>query len=180
MVAARSDVVKAVLTAVSSEEYFQPGCEHSEIEQHPGSVSHTAVCTAHFDKDVKLVFTLPTSSKNVYVTVTDGSTIAVQRILSAIEGAEQEFGIELGKVLQIDDPEMKARDLCAVIFLPPSTFNVLDHVPLDVEVGDATYRLLGVFFMSEKDNEIRKKQGHDALMDYWTAIGKDTISFGHS
>lgn len=171
-------VRNAVLSTLINESYFDSNCDHYSIERPDGSLRSLAVCQSTFDESVKLVCTLPSVTKSVYVTVTDGDDKAVRRVLALLEDLERDGAIRLGNVLLIDDPELMANQLCGVILLPAQVFNVLEHLPKTLTIGSIELQYIAVVFLTNEENEIRRTRGHDALMDYWTEIDKDLISFG--
>lgn len=139
---------------------------------------YTVVYPCEFDDTARLVFTLPTITRNIYVTVSDGDATLVRQVLGTIETQELETGIVPGNVLLLDDPGLKAHDICGVIFLMPDLFNCLDNLPAHIVCEGETYPILSVVFLTGQEHRIWKEQGHDALMEHWHAVGKDLIAFG--
>lgn len=167
-----------VIDAVLSGEYLQPKCEVSYVEGDDGRKHYQAVALSTSDPNVACVFSLPTEGRNIYVTVTDGDREVIGQVLATLEDLEVESSIHLGNVQLLDSPELRKRDIVGVILLMPRTSNALKHLPLDITVGNTQYRFLLVVFLSTRENEVRKTQGHDALMDFFSSTGKDLVSFG--
>jgi hypothetical protein len=170
----------AILSALIDERYFEDECDKYSVDRGDGSKRNLAVCKSKFDDAVKLVCTLPAVTKNIYVTVTEGDAKIVRRVLAVLEDFERDDAVRLGNVLLVDDPDLRANHICGVILLPGNVFNVLDHLPGKLTIDSVEYQFIAVVFLTNEENEIRRTRGHDALMDYWTEIDKDLISFGVS
>jgi len=148
------------------------------FEGSSGKWRHQAVALARDDANIACVFSLPTESRNIYVTVSDGDRTVIRRVLATLEDTEAESSVVLGNVLLLDAPELRERDIVGVILLPPNLSGVLRHLPLDITVGSAPYRFLLVVFLSKREHEVWKAEGHDALMDLFDSTDKDLITFG--
>ncbi len=158
--------------------YFENSYECYSVDRDDGSSRYSAVCTSTFDTAVKLVCTLPSVTKNIYITITEGDAKVVRRILAVLEDLERSDVVRLGNVVLIDDPDLKANQICGVILLIGNVFNILDSLPNSQIIGSVEYHFIAVVFITDDENEIRRNRGHDGLMDYWTEIDKDLISFG--
>ncbi len=139
---------------------------------------YTVVMPSGFDQAAHLVFTLPTITSNVYVTVSDADPVLVRTVLGTVENQELESGVLPGNVLLLDDARLRAHDVCGVIFLGSDLFNCLDNLPADIECEGEKYQILTVVFLTHEEHRIWKEQGHDALMEHWEAVDKDLIAFG--
>lgn len=168
----------AILLALNRDGYFENRYERYTFDRDDGSSRNSIVCMSTFDSAVKLVCTLPSVTKNIYVTVTEGDANVVCRVLAVLEDFERIDAVKLGNVVLIDDPDLKANQICGVILLPGRVFNVLDYLPNNQIIDSVEYYFIAVVFLTDEENEIRRSRGHDALMDYWTEIDKDLISFG--
>ncbi|MCA1854514.1 hypothetical protein LE190_01045 [Massilia oculi] len=141
---------------------------------------YTVVYPCEFDDMARLIFTLPTITRNIYVTVSDGDAVLVRRVLGTAESQELEAGIVPGNVLLLDDPRLAAHGIRGVIFLLSNLFNCLDNLPAAIACDGETYPVLSVAFLTGEEHRIWKEAGHDALMDHWAAAGKDLIAFGRA
>lgn len=168
----------AILLALNSDNYFENSYERYSVNRDPDPSHYSAVCMSTFDTAVNLVCTLPTVTRNIYVTVTEGDTNVVRRVLAVLEDFERVDAVRLGNVVLIDDPDLRAKQICGVILLPGNVFNVLDNLPNSQIIDSVEYYFVAVVFLTDEENEIRRNLGHDALMDYWTEIDKDLINFG--
>jgi hypothetical protein len=99
-------------------------------------------------------------------------------VLSALEEIEEESSVVLGNVALLDSPELRAADLVGVLLLPTSVSNVLRYLPSEVTLPAGPSRFLLVVFLTTREHEVWKAQGHDALMDLFTHSNKDLIAFG--
>jgi hypothetical protein len=167
-----------LVNEVLKSDLFAGSCEFFSLEGSDGIKRFQAETVSKADDQIAAIFTIPTTTHNVYATVTDGDRKLVRRILATIEDTERESAVNPGGVLLFDDPELKARDIVGVIFLPVSASNVLDYLPDKVLVDGAEYRFLLVVFLRGDEHETWKKYGHDSLMDLFEQEDKDLISFG--
>ena len=124
------------------------------------------------------VFSLPTDTRNVYVTVSNGDTTVIRRVLSALEEIEVQSTVKLGNVALLDSPELRARKIVGVLLLPPHASNALNHLPLQITIRDVVYRFMLVVFLTEREHDLWKTAGHNALMDFFSSSDKDLVAFG--
>lgn len=178
MSSSKSELDKNILSVLIDDKYFENECENYTLHREDGSNRYLAVCKSKFDDAVSLICTLPSVTKNIYVTVTDGDAKVVRRVLATLEDYERDDAIRLGNVLLFDDPMLKSRMICGVILLPANVFNVLGDLPGKLNIDSVEFQFIAVVFLTDEENDIRRTQGHDALMDYFSSIDKDLISFG--
>jgi Suppressor of fused protein (SUFU) len=144
---------------------------------------HAAHCSLEsFLDSERVVFTLPSFSKSVFVALCRGSAKRVARLLANLEDYERERSIQLGLGEVVVTPDQLVEQIGsleahAVILLRTATAIDCAQVP-DCEIidGRETSFLL-VLPLSAEEYEIRRRLGHDALMDKFQIDGKD-IFFG--
>lgn len=168
----------ALVHAVLDGDLFGDACDLFSLERADGVKRHQAVAALVAEAGVNVIFSIPTDSSNVYITVSDGDLSLVRQVLATLEDIEADAPLKLGKVQPFDDAYLKARDIHAILLLPARTSHVLDFLPDAITVGARSYPLLLVVFLSEREHRIWKVDGHDALMDDFSARGKDLIAFG--
>lgn len=168
----------SIIDTVSFSDYFNDSFDKFYLEGFDGRRRHSLAARCGFDASASLFATVPTMTRNVYLTISDGDASVVRRVLATLEDIESEGSVEPGNVALFDEPALDAHGYCGVLVALPSIFNALDHVPFTMTVQDAHYRLLAVLFLSRKEHLIWRERGHDALMDHFAAINRDIIRFG--
>ncbi len=171
---AKASIIHNVLSGGS----LQDECEIFSFEDGHGRKHYQAVAPSKSDAKIACVFSLPTDGSNVYITMTDGDRAVVRRVLATLEETEANSSVKLGNVLLLDSPELRAGDIVGVILLPPNVSNALDHLPPTITVRAATYCFLLVVFLTGREHDVWKAEGHDALMDLFSSTGKDLVAFG--
>ena len=167
----------AIFPVILQQDYFEDACEVHSLEGDDGKKRHHAICQCKFDSSARLVFSLPEHTKNVYITITDGDTKVIRRVMATLQDLEEYSEVTTGNVVLLNDPILKEAALCGVILLPGSVFNALDHLPDEVTVSAQNFRLLAVVFLTDQEHELWQTQGHDALIDHYSQTDKDLIKF---
>jgi len=163
--------------AVLSSDFFVESCEFFSLEGNDGSKRFLAMTACKSNDQIVVIFTIPTSASNVYITVTDGDRKLIRQVLATIEDFERDGTVRLGGVMLLDDPGLRSHDIVGVIFLPVNTSNILDYLPDKIVVEGVEHRFLLVVFLRSDEHEIWRKYGHDSLMDFFKQNGKDLVLF---
>jgi hypothetical protein len=172
----KASIIHCVLSGGS----LQDECEIFSFEDDDGRKHYQAVAPSKSDAKSACVFSLPTDGPNVYVTMSDGDRAVVRRVLAALEETETQSSVKLGNVLLLNSPELRAVNIVGVILLPPNVSNALNHLPPTITIRDVTYHFLLVVFLTEREHNVWKGEGHDALMDLFSTSDKDLVAFGDS
>jgi hypothetical protein len=170
---------KKVIATISDENYFDDSWEIIHVEGEGAHIRYSASCKCKFATDAQLVVSLPTLTRNIYLTITDANPGLVRRVFSTLEDIEVDSGVRLGNVAWFSDSEFEEHDICAVMILPSSLFNALEELPENLSFQGKEYTFLSIVFLTNEEHEIWNSDGHDALMDYFAEIEKDVISFGN-
>jgi hypothetical protein len=170
----RGTVVHAVLSGGP----FRDECRLVSFESQSGRRHYQGIALSKHEAGVACVFSLPTVGHNIYVTVTAADQMVVRRVLADLEETEADSSVSLGNVLLLKAPELLAANIVGVLLLLPATSNMLNHLPLDLKVGEKGYRFLLVVFLTREEHGIWRTQGHDALMDFYSRSGKDLVACG--
>ncbi|MES2318408.1 MAG: hypothetical protein V4631_13045 [Pseudomonadota bacterium] len=171
-------LVKRIHASVAREEYFEETGDAFYLVDQVGRKQHSVMFDCKFDETAKLFLSLPTITKNIYVTITDGDPKLVRYVIGAIEDHEIEECAHIGDVILLDAPALRKFSICGVMLLAASLFHALDHVPNHLIFDGEEYKFVSVCFLTDFEHGLWKQEGHDALMDYFTKTEKDLISFG--
>lgn len=100
-------VKSTIIHTVINSDLFLDDCELFSISGELGCNRYQATCGCSFDKNVAVVFSIPTSSQNIFITVTDGDRRVVRQVMAALEDIDAQISIKLGNVQLIDDEVLK-------------------------------------------------------------------------
>lgn len=167
-----------IIHTVLDSNLFGDDCDIFSFEREDGVKRYQGESAYKFSPEMNVIFSIPTDCRNIYITVSDGDNHIIRKVLATLEDIESESSLKLGNVQLFNSPELISRNICGVILLPINTSNILDFLPEHIICDQDDYRFLLVVFISEKEHLIWKQNGHDALMEYFSAIDKDLISFG--
>lgn len=130
------------------------------------------------DTDAYIVFNIPIYGSSVFLALTERSPKQVALILANLEDYERENNIDLGLGEVVVTPTGSVRDMSvpfAVILLRTATSPICGDVPDHMMVDGRPTRFLFAMPISEKDHQLRREQGHDALMDIFEAEDRDLV-----
>ncbi len=96
MLVSKNSSDSAILLALNRDRYFENRYERYTFDRDDGSSRNSIVCMSTFDTAVKLVSTLPSITKNIYVTVTEGDANVVCRVFALLEDFERIDAVRLG------------------------------------------------------------------------------------
>jgi hypothetical protein len=159
-------------------EALQDECEIYSFEDSQGKKHYQGVALSKVDSNIACVFSLPTITKNIYITLSDGDTAVVRRVLAMLEEVEIEDSVALGNVLLLDSVELQTHNIVGVILLPINVSNALNCLPAVIPIEKVEYTVLLVVFLTQAEHHLWVTQGHDALMDLFSGEGKDLVAFG--
>ncbi|MBP7336469.1 hypothetical protein [Niveispirillum sp.] len=130
------------------------------------------------DMNGYVVFNIPTYGSSVFLALTEGSPKEVALILANLEDYERENNIDLGLGEVVVTPAGSVRDMpvpFAVILLRTASSPICGDVPDQMVIEGKPTRFLFAMPISEKDHQLRREQGHDALMDVFEAEDRDIV-----
>ena len=129
-------------------------------------VAHSAIESV--DQTARVVFTLPSYSRSVFLALTRTKLNETARILANLEDYERESSMQLGLGEVVVTPEQVqdgADTPHAVILLRTATSLDCAKVPDSQAIdGKQTLFFLAVP-LTKEEWELRRQRGHDALMD---------------
>ncbi|MBY0248873.1 MAG: hypothetical protein K2Q17_14515, partial [Nitrospiraceae bacterium] len=136
-------------------------------------VAHAAIKTV---EKARIVFTLPSYSHSVFLALTRINATETARLLANLEDYEREsaHNLRLGEVVVTPDQVLQGYEMpFAVILLRTATSSECSRVPDHHEIdGKQTFFFL-VTPLTRTEWEIRRKSGHDVLMNNFEASRKD-------
>jgi len=131
-----------------------------------------------FFESERVVFTLPSFSSSVFVALCRGAEKNVARLLANLEDYERERSIQLGLGEVVVTPDKLigragGLEAHAVILLRTATAIDCAQIPDSEIVDGRETSFFLVLPLSAEECEIRRRLGHDALMDKFQVDGKD-------
>ncbi|MBF4454756.1 hypothetical protein IRT38_04995 [Acinetobacter sp. SK-43] len=169
----RSTIVNMVI----SNDIFNDDCNIYYFEKEDGTKRHQAVSTLRDDVNLHVIFSIPTNTHNIYITVSDGDASLIRQLFATLEDIEGHERIGIGCVQLFDDTRLIENDVRGIILLPIITSNILNFLPTQLEINEVNYNFILVVFLSTKEYQQWKTKGHDALIDYFIENKKDLVAF---
>jgi hypothetical protein len=137
------------------------------------------VCSATttHEKGVSLVFNLPEDG-HIFVAATRQPR-QVRRVVAEVADYDQRdtrlhphdtFAIRGHRFLK------RAGDAC-ILFFEPDLLPWLEGVGAHLETASRNYHALLCFFIDDEENELRKSEGVEALLDRWDAEKRDPLLY---
>lgn len=171
----RGEIVSRVLDL----ERIADECETHESELSSGGRKYLqAVAKVEPDDDLFVTFNIPTQTHSIFITVSDGDTDLIRRVLSNLE--QIEFEVKPNKVADVvafDDSRLHEQGIVAVVLLPLSVSGVLCDLEESFVADDQNYTFRLVTFLSRKEYGLWRQFGIDALMSYFDETQKDLLTF---
>lgn len=141
----------------------------------------TAVAQIVPDEDLRVVFTLPSEARPIFITVTDGDVATVRLILSNLEEMVRSgVCFHAPEVVRFDNEALKASGVAGVAILPMAVSAILHSLGETLQHQGELYRFHLVAFVSCEEVEIWKTHGGDYLMEYFDKIEKDLLTFNQT
>ena len=178
-----SDIQKkgsVILNAVIGNDLFNDDRNLYYFERKDGVKRYQAVITLQSDVNLHVIFSIPTNTNNIYITVSDGDTHLIRQLFATLEDSEEHEQVGIGCVQLFNDIRLITNDVKGVILLPINTSNILNFLPDQIEINEVNYHFLLVVFLSTNEYVEWQTKGHDALMDYFIENEKDLVSFNLS
>lgn len=127
----RSTIVNTVI----SNDIFNDDCNIYYFEKEDGTKRHQAVSTLRDDVNLHIIFSIPTDTHHIYITVSDGDTHLIRQLFAALEDIEGHEQIGMGCVQLFDDTRLIENDVRGIILLPITTSNILNFLPNQLEIN---------------------------------------------
>ncbi|KVO10961.1 hypothetical protein WL30_27160 [Burkholderia ubonensis] len=137
-------------------------------------VAHSSIESS--DRTMRVIFTLPSYSRSVFIALTRTRLNDTARILANLEDYERETSMQLGlgEVVVVPDQAPEGADMpYAVILLRTATSLDCEGVPDDYTIDGKQTRFYLAVPLTKDEWELRRQRGHDALMDRFQDEGKE-------
>ena len=104
-----------IVNAVISNDLFCDDCNLYYFEKEDGTKRHQAVSTLRDDVNLHIIFSIPTNTHNIYITVSDGDTNLIRQLFATLEDIEGHEQIGIGCVQLFDDTRLIENDVRGII-----------------------------------------------------------------
>ena len=141
----------------------------------------TAVARIAFDDEeiLNVIFSLCSQTNIVFITITDGDSRQVAKIISSIEYyVKYENTLEMGDSLSLIDSDFLVKNnVYGAVLLKVSVIPFLPNFPYSMELstGESISTML-VTFINKKEYMHIKQNGFTSLVDYFADTNKDLYS----
>lgn len=143
-----------------------------------GTTLHQAVVPVVPDDDLRIVFTIPTETTSIFITVSDGDPPLVRRMLANLDEMERDGAtLGIGDVVRFEDKDLEQHGVAGVALLPLSLSGVLCGLDDTFEHGGRIYKFWLVVFLSFLEYGIWKAHGQEMLMAHFDDVDKDLFTF---
>lgn len=171
----RGEIVATVLDL----DHVANECETFETELESGNeVYFQAVAKVQPDEDIFVVFSIPSKSRSIFITASDGDITLVRLVLSNLDELQNNGRFfKATDVIAFNNPKLEEYGVSAVALLPLSVSGIFCNLNEELIVDENVYNFRLVTFLSKKEYEVWKDHGDDALMFHLDEIDKDLITF---
>jgi len=128
------------------------------------------------DDNIHVVFNLPIYSDKWFLTVSDGNPDEIAKVIAHLEEVDKDKSANKNDVIRFDTEYLRIHGIIGVLLLDVKVSPVFEGFGSHVEYGKNKVYPLLVVFLSQKEYEIWKNDGHDKLMDYFDLHDKDLVS----
>ena len=170
-------ICSVIVNTVISNDIFNDDCNLYYFEKENGTKRHQAVSTLRDDVNLHVIFSIPTNTRYIYITVSDGDANLIRKLFATLEDIEGHEQIGIGCVQLFDDTRLIENDVRGIILLPIITSDILNFLPTQFEINEVNYNFILVVFLSTKEYQQWETKGYDALIDYFIENEKDLVAF---
>lgn len=174
------EVKAAIVSRVLDNEYIAQECEFFETSFLDGEHSYIqGVASITPDPDLKIYFSIPEYTANIFITVSDGLEEFVRKIIGNIDQIDvnDPSYFTTRKVVRFENEELNKLGIFGVVLLPLSVSGILDDMEEVFEFSDKEYSFQLVSMLSKAEIELWEKDGFENLMEYFDTTDKDLLSF---
>ena len=173
------DKLKAIIVEkLASLAYLSPDCEFYRFEDERGDSYRQGVMKiTDEEEDISVVFSVPHSSANIFILVTDGPGDLVRKVIANLDEIDRDEKIGFGAVKLLSSTELSALGIAGFIVLPVETSNLLGELSSSFKIEDHVFKFCLVVPISSEEYSLWKDKGHDALVNYFSDTEKDLIDF---
>ena len=143
-----------------------------------GESHYAGVVSAETDSSLSAVFSLPKQTGHWFLTLSDGDTGSLARVMAHLDECDAGGEIHQSHVVRFDHEYLDQNGyvgvyLCAPIVSP--LFKQLEEpMVFDSNIAHPTL----VIFITESEYDVWKNHGSDGLLDHFDDVEKDLVSFG--
>jgi hypothetical protein len=125
---------------------------------------------------LRLVFTLGSGQRQVFMTVTDGDEGQVADVLARVEDYSSHTDVKLGDTLVMESQYLSENGRAALLLLEPKVSNVLREFPDHLTTRGGALACFLTVFLSEAEYSTKKRSGIGALIERMQSDKKDLVS----
>jgi hypothetical protein len=144
-----------------------------------GGPKHVVCSTAStHEKGVSLVFNLPEDG-HIFLAATRRHPKEVRRVVAEVADYDQrDARLKPYDTFAIPGHAfLKRTGVARILFLEPDLLPWLDGFGAHIGTALRNYHALLCFFIDSEENELRKSQGVEALLDRWDAQKRDPVLY---
>jgi len=173
--------VKAeVVYRVLDNEHIKDNCEFIDTEFHDDdNIYIQAKAGITPDNDLFVYFSIPQNTSNIFITISDGDSDLVQKIIGNVEQKDVKSPsyFTKKKVVRYESQELNRLGVFGIVLLPLSVSGILDNMQEAFSFDNKEYRFHLVSMLSKEEIELWEKDGFDNLMEFFDSTDKDLLGF---
>ena len=164
-----------IVAAVLSNELFEDEANLIRFEGE-NSIQKCAYAGSQEDNTVNAVFTLPSHSHKVFLTVSDGDPREIARTLAHLDEVDSRNCIHTGDVVRFSTEYMENYQKIGVVLLHIDVSPALCGLAEELAFEEKVYTPMLVLFLSMEEYLVWKDYGFGALMKQFEEKGRDLVS----
>lgn len=131
------------------------------------------------DDDLKVYFSIPHDTQNIFITVSDGASNTIRKIIGNIEQIDISdlSYFTRQRVVRFDNAELNKEGVFGIALLPLSVSGILDTIEECFDFNEINYCFRLVTMLSESEIKVWEREGFDALMAFFDSGEKDLLTF---
>jgi len=181
LISSGNEQVKAeVVYRVLDNEHIKDNCEFIDTEFHDDdNIYIQAKAGIIPDNDLFIYFSIPQNTPNIFITISDGDSDLVQKIIGNVEqkDVKNPSYFTKKKVVRYENQELNRRGVFGIVLLPLSVSGILDSMEETFEFANKEYSFQLVTMLSKTEIELWEKDGFENLMEFFDSTDKDLLSF---
>lgn len=181
LISSGNERIKAeVVCRVLDNEHIKDSCEFIDTEfNNDDNIYVQAKAGITPDNDLFVYFSIPKNTSNIFITVSDGDSDLVQKIIGNVEQKDVKNPSYFTKrnVVRYENQELNKHGVFGIVLLPLSVSGILDSMEEVFEFANKEYSFHLVTMLSKTEIELWEKDGFESLMEFFDSSEKDLLSF---
>ena len=168
-----------IVWRVLENEHIKDECEFFEATfSNDGHSYVQGVADILPDPDLKVYFSIPRNTRNIFITVSDGVGSVVRKVIGNIEQLDVNDVSYFNRrqIVRFENENLNKQGIYGIVLLPLSVSGILDSIHEKFDFDNEEYCFHLVTMLSKAEMEVWEKDGFDSLMDLFDHTDKDLLT----